>query len=195
MSGADRREQLIDVARSVFAERGYVAASVEEIADRAEVSKPAIYEHFGGKDGLYEVIIGREVGHLIDRITASLEASSPHQALEQAADAFLGYIEDHRQGFTILVRDAPTSGSPGSMSGVISDIAAQVEGLLAKELGSRGYDRAVAPVMARALVGMVAMTGQWWLDVGRPARDEVAGHLVNLAWNGLRGLEKNASKK
>lgn len=190
MSGPDRREQLIAVARSVFAERGYVATSVEEIADRAQVSKPVVYEHFGGKDRLYAEIIGREVGHVIERITAALDAEGPRQAVEQAADAFLSYIEDEREGFTILVRDAPVGGSPGSMSGVIAEIAAQVEGLLAKELGSRGYDRNIAPVMARALVGMVAMTGQWWLDVGKPSRKVVATHLVNLAWNGLKDLDK-----
>ena len=195
MSGPERREQLIGVARSVFAERGYTAASVEEISERAEVSKPVVYEHFGGKDGLYQAIIGREMGYLIERITQSLDASSPREALEQAADAFLGYIEEHREGFTILVRDAPPTGSPGSMVGVIADIAAQVEGLLAKELGSRGYDGSIAPVMARALVGMVAMTGQWWLDVGRPSRDVVSAHLVNLAWNGLRNLDGDSPEK
>jgi AcrR family transcriptional regulator len=191
MSGAERREQLIYVARSVFAERGYVAASVEEIAERAEVSKPVVYEHFGGKDGLFQTIVGREVGHLTDRITLALDAESPHQALEQAADAFLGYIQDHEDGFRILVRDAPVSGGGGSMYGVIADIAARVEGLLAKELGERGYDRNVAPVMARALVGMVAMTGEWWLEVGSPSRKTVAAHLVNLAWNGLKDLDKD----
>ena len=194
MTGEERREQLIAVARSVFAERGFVSASVEEIAERAEVSKPVVYEHFGGKDGLYQTIIGREIGHLTERITGALDAPSPRQALEQAAEAFLGYVEEHTQGFRILVRDAPVSGSPGSMSGVISDIAAQVEGLLAKELGERGYDRKLAPVMARALVGMVAMTGEWWLDVGSPSRKVVASHLVNLAWNGLKDLDKDPAK-
>ncbi|MGH2692233.1 MAG: TetR/AcrR family transcriptional regulator [Actinomycetota bacterium] len=194
MSGPERREQLITVARSVFAERGYVAASVEEIAERADVSKPVVYEHFGGKDGLYQTIIGREITQLVERITRTLDAPSPHQALHQAADAFLGYIEEHREGFRILLRDAPFGGDGGSMSGVIADIAAQVEGLLAKELGARGYDRKIAPVMARALVGMVAMTGEWWLDVGSPSRKVVAAHLVNLAWNGLKDLDKDPVK-
>jgi AcrR family transcriptional regulator len=194
MSGPERREQLIAVARSVFAERGFATTTVEEIAERADVSKPIVYEHFGGKDGLYAEIIGREIGHLIQRITLALDAPGPRQAVEQAAEAFLAYIEDEREGFTVLVRDAPEGGTPGSMSGVIADIAAQVEGLLAKELGSRGYDHSMAPVMARALVGMVAMTGEWWLDVGRPSRKAVAAQLVNLAWNGLKGLDKDPMK-
>jgi AcrR family transcriptional regulator len=191
MAGPERHEQLIGVGRSVFAERGFVAATIEEIADRANVSKPVVYEHFGGKDGLYAEIIGREIGHLLARITRALDAPGPRQAVEQAAEAFLAYIEEEREGFTVLVRDPPDGGSRGPLSGVIADIAAQVEGLLAKELGSRGYDRAMAPVMARALVGMVSMTGEWWLDVGRPSRKAVAAQLVNLAWNGLKGLEKD----
>jgi AcrR family transcriptional regulator len=195
MTGAERREQLLDVARSVFAERGYDAASVEEIADRAEVSKPIVYEHFGGKDGLYQTIIGRELRQLTDRISRSLDAPSPRRALEQAAEAFLGYIAEEEQSFRILVRDAPSGGGPGSMTGFISDVAAQVEGLLAKELGERGYDRALAPVLARALVGMVAMTGEWWLDVGTPSREEVAEQLVNLAWNGLKDLDHGSNDR
>ena len=191
MAGPERREQLIRVARSVFAERGYAAASVEEIAERAGVSKPIVYEHFGGKDRLHAEIIGREVGRLVERITKALDAPGPREALERAADAFLTYIEDERDGFQILVRDAPVVGSPGSLAGVIADIAARVEGLLAKEFGARGYDRKIAPVMARALVGMVALTGQWWLDVGKPSRKVVAAHLVNLAWNGLKDLDKD----
>jgi AcrR family transcriptional regulator len=191
MTGPERREQLIAVARSVFAQRGFVAATVEEIAERADVSKPVVYEHFGGKDGLYAEIIGREIGQLLERITRALDAPGPRQAVEQAAEAFLGYIEEEREGFTVLVRDAPNGGSRGPMSGVIAEIAAQVEGLLAKELGTRGYDRSMAPVMARALVGMVSMTGEWWLDVGRPSRKAVAAQLVNLAWNGLKGLDRD----
>ncbi|MDQ4006113.1 MAG: TetR/AcrR family transcriptional regulator [Actinomycetota bacterium] len=192
MTGAERREQLIGVARALFAEKGYSAASIEEIAVRANVSKPVVYEHFGGKDGLYSVIIEREVGDLIERIAEALQAPHPREAVEQAAEAFLRYIEEERDGFRVLVRDAPVIGGTGSLSAVIAGIAAQVEGLLAREFGARGYDRKIAPVMARALVGMVALTGEWWLDVGKPSRKVVAAHLVNLAWNGLKDLDRDS---
>jgi hypothetical protein len=72
---------------------------------------------------------------------------------------------------------------------MISDIATQVEHVLAGEVKRRGYDPKLAGLYAQALVGMVALTGQWWLDARRPKRDEVAAHLVNLAWNGLSHLE------
>ncbi|HRA06299.1 MAG TPA: helix-turn-helix domain-containing protein, partial [Propionicimonas sp.] len=60
MTRAERREQLIDVARALFAERGLEGTSVEEIAAHAGVSKPVVYEHFGGKEGLYAVVVDRE---------------------------------------------------------------------------------------------------------------------------------------
>ena len=66
MTAAERRDQLIDIARGLFAERGFDGTSVEEISSRAEVSKPVVYEHFGGKEGLYAVVIDREVRHLLD---------------------------------------------------------------------------------------------------------------------------------
>jgi AcrR family transcriptional regulator len=72
MTGSERRHQLIDIARSLFAERGYEGASIEEIAQRANVSKPVVYEHFGGKEGLYAVVVDREMSALLDGITSSL---------------------------------------------------------------------------------------------------------------------------
>ena len=195
MSGAERREQLVRIGRSVFAERGYTAATVEEIAARAGVSKPVVYEHFGGKDGLYAEVIDREVGVLIERIAEALDAPGPREALERAADAFLRYVEDEGDGFRVLLRDAPSEEAPGKLSSVIAGIAARVEGLLTKELGARGYDGNTAPVLARALVGMVALTGEWWLEAGKPSRRVVAGHLVNLAWNGLKDLDRISARR
>src|SRR5918992_5071277 len=91
MTGQQRRAQLIEVGRSVFAEKGFEAASIEEIASRAKVSKPIVYEHFNSKEGLYAVVVDREVGELVGRITASLEAGHPRERVLQAALAFLTY--------------------------------------------------------------------------------------------------------
>ena len=64
MSSAERRSQLIEVSRAIFAEKGVEGATVEEIAAAAKVSKPVIYEHFGGKEGLYAVVVDREMAAL-----------------------------------------------------------------------------------------------------------------------------------
>ena len=189
MTGQERRAQLLDVGRSVFAERGFEAASVEEIAGRAKITKPVVYEHFSGKEGLYAVIVDREVQALLGRITAALAGDHPRALLEQAALAFLTYIEEEPEGFRILVRDSPVTSATGTLASVIGDIAMQVEYILKDEFKNRGFDTKLSSLYSQALVGMVALVGQWWLDSGEPKKDVVAAHLVNLAWNGLKGLE------
>jgi AcrR family transcriptional regulator len=190
MTGKQRREQLLDVGRALFAERGFDGASIEEIASRAGVSKPVVYEHFRSKEGLYAVVVDREMEHLLDSITSALTAPAhPRVILERAALTLLDYIEDSTDGFRILVRDSPVAQSTGGFASLISDAASQVEHILADEFKARGFDAKYAPMYAQMLVGMVALTGQWWLDVRKPRKADVAKHLVNLAWNGLAGLE------
>jgi AcrR family transcriptional regulator len=189
MTSAERREQLIAISRGLFAQKGYEATSVEEIAARAEVSKPVVYEHFGGKEGLYAVVVDREVRSLLDTVTTALTAGRTHELVEQAALALLDYIESSSDGFRILVRDSPVGSSTGSFISILSDVATRVEYILAEEFKRRGLDPKNAPMYAQMLVGMVALTGQWWLDVRKPRRQDVAAHLVNLAWNGLSRLE------
>jgi len=189
MTGKERREQLLDIGRSLFAERGFEAASIEEIASRANVSKPVVYEHFGGKEGLYAVVVDREMRHLLDQVTGALTGGHPRELLEQAALALLTYIEDETDGFRILVRDSPVTSTTGNFSSLINDIASQVEYILAREFKARGFETKLAGLYSQALVGMVALTGQWWLEARKPKKDEVAAHLVNLSWNGLSNLE------
>ena len=189
MTGAERREQLLGIGRRLFAERGFDGTSIEEIAARAGVSKPVVYGHFGGKEGLYAVVVDREMQRLLAMVTASLADGHYRQKLEGAAMAFLEYIEDSADGFRILVRDSHAASGTGTFASLLSDIASQVEHILGAEFRLRGYDPELAPVYAQMLVGMVAVTGQWWLDARRPKLDEVAAHLVNLAWNGLHALD------
>src|SRR5947208_16034300 len=77
LAASARRAQLVDVGRKVFAERGYEATSVEEIAERAGISKPIVYEHFGGKEGLYAVIVDREIEQIVSCITEAISSGSP----------------------------------------------------------------------------------------------------------------------
>jgi len=176
MSGQERREQLLDVGRKLFAEKGFDAVTVEEIAAKADVSKPVVYEHFGGKEGLYAVVVDREMNHLLATISDTLTSGNARVLVEQAALALFDYIDEYPDGFRILVRDSPVSQQTGSFASLIIDVAAQVEHLL-------------APMYSQMLVGMVALTGQWWLDVRKPKKDEVVAHLVNLAWSGLENLD------
>jgi AcrR family transcriptional regulator len=189
MTGRERREQLVQVGRSLFAEKGFDGTSIEEIAARAHVSKPVVYEHFGGKEGLYAVVVDREMSDLMERLTGSLASGHPRELAEQAALALLTYIEEETDGFRILSRDSTAVGTPGAFSSLLNDIANQAEHVLAREFGQRGISTKHAAMYAQMLVGMVALTGLWWLEERKPRREEVAAHLVNLAWNGLAHLE------
>jgi AcrR family transcriptional regulator len=189
MTSAQRRAQLIEVGLALFAEKGIEGTSVEEIAASAGVSKPLIYEHFGGKEGLYAVVVDREMRALLQLISESLLQGSPRVKAENAALAFLTYIETRSDGFRILVLNSPVGGQSGSFATLLSEAASQVEHIFVSELTTRGFDPQMAPMYAQMLVGMVALTGQWWLDARLLTREEVAAHIVNLAWNGLVGLE------
>jgi AcrR family transcriptional regulator len=190
MTGKERREQLLDIGRRVFAERGLDGVSIEEIAAQAGVSKPVVYEHFGGKEGLYAVVVDREVERFLRMATDVLQGEDTIDKFEVAAVTLLKYIEDNSDGFRILVRDSPLASGSGTFGSLISDIASQVEYILADVLKARGYDPKLAPMYSQMLVGMVAFAGQWWLDVRKPKLEEMAAHLVNLAWNGLSQLDR-----
>lgn len=188
MSAAARRAQLIDVGRAVFAEKGYEAVSVEEIAQRANVSKPVLYTHFGGKEGLYAVIVDREIEQVITVITDAIAVGSPRQRLEQAALAFLTYVKDNEAGFQVLSHDAPPSADDGAMTSVLNELADRVAQIFAESFKGTGHDPKTAPIYAYALVGMVTFVGQWWIGQRKPAVGKVAGHIGTLAWMGLRHL-------
>jgi AcrR family transcriptional regulator len=184
MTGKERREQLLGIGRRLFAERGFEGTSIEEIAAQAGVSKPVVYEHFGGKEGLYAVVVDREVERLLAMVTGLLDGGHTRAKFEAAAVALLRYINDNADGFRILVRDSNPGSGTGTYGTLLSDIAGQVEYILADFLASRGHDPKLAPLYAQMLVGMVAFTGQWWLDARKPKLEEVAANLIDLA--GLR---------
>ncbi|MFD6894999.1 TetR/AcrR family transcriptional regulator [Rhodococcus sp. NPDC060086] len=189
MTGTQRREQLIEIGRALFAERGYEGASIEEIAQRAQVSKPVVYEHFGGKEGLYAVVVDREMTILMSMVTESLTRNRSRVRVERAALALLTYVEERTDGFRILVRDSPMAAEEGTYSSLLNEAMRQVGQLLAGDFSRRGLNPELAPLYAQALVGMVATTATWWLDERTPSKEVVAAHLVNLCWNGLTRLE------
>ncbi|MGO2994790.1 TetR/AcrR family transcriptional regulator [Brachybacterium alimentarium] len=192
MTGRERREQLVAVGRQVFAEKGFDMSSVEEIAARATVSKPIVYEHFGGKEGLYAVVVDREVSTLLADLERSLsdQRAHPRLLMERAALAFLSYIDENEAGFRILVRDSPVSQAGGTFSSLLTDVARRVEDILAAQLKMHSYPTRDATLYAQMLVGMVAYTGQWWVETRTPTKEVVAARMVNLSWYGLVALQK-----
>jgi len=145
--------------------------------------------HAGSTQANCCVFADREVDRFLSMATTLLSGEDTMEKFEVAAVALLRYIEENSDGFRILVRDShPASGS-GTFASLISDIASQVEYILADVLKRRGYDPKLAPMYSQMLVGMVVSAGQWWLDVRKPKLEEMAAHLVNLAWHGMSALD------
>lgn len=194
LTATERRAQLIEVGRSVFAKHGYEATSVEEIAERAKVSKPVVYEHFGGKEGLYAVIVDREMDYVVRRISEAISSGTPRERVEHAALAFLLYVKEHPDGFAILTHDAPVTAGRSGMASLLNDVATRVGDVFAASFKAAGYDARAAPIYAHALIGMVTFVGQWWTESRKPPVEEVANHLAALAWMGLRHLPKKPGR-
>lgn len=190
MTSLQRREQLIEVGRALFASKGFEATSVEEIATNAKVSKPIVYEHFGGKEGLYAVVVDREMQALTTALTTALAEPSDHprQIVERTALALLTYIEEHTEGFQVLVRDSPSTDPAGSFNSLLGDVSIRVEDLLAASFRKQKLPARAVPYYAQMLVGMTVFTGQYWADRRKVSKEQLAAYIVDLAWHGLSRL-------
>lgn len=192
MTRIERRDQLIGIGRKLFASHGFNAVSVEEIAAAAEVSKPVIYEHFGGKEGLYQVIVDRETtmlnAILVEQIRPDLH---PRQALEGTIVGLLDYIEVNPDGFGLMVHQSPDVLTGSQFSTILSDMGEHLTRLLGAYFEQLGFDVESAPLYGQMLAGMVGTMGQAWSTEKEPTKEVLAAHLVNLMWNGLRGLERD----
>jgi AcrR family transcriptional regulator len=196
LTGPERRAQLITVGRSVFAVHGFEAISLEDIANRAGVTKPIIYEHFGGKEGLHAAIVEREMDDLVNRVTQGMSKGSPRVRFENAVVAFLTYLQAEPAGFAVLTREAPVGAARRGMTRVIDHLAQRVGEIFSVEFARHGYDRKLAPIYANALLGMVTQVGQWWAADGKKIPlDHVVQHICAIGWMGLRHLPKQPVKE
>ena len=168
MTAAERREQLIDTARGLFAERGYDGTSIEEIAARAEVSKPVVYEHFGGKDGLYAVVVDREVDRFLAMATELLQGEDTMEKFEAAAVALLWALAADSPAVVI---EAKKQWRLGALVAALS-ITTYGAAMLAYRLGATAQLAALreTSVLFGSFFAMVflheRMTARRWLAAG-----------------------------
>lgn len=188
MRGPERRQQLIEVGRALFARRGFDGTSMEEIAAAAGVSKPVVYEHFGDKLGLYNAVVDGELEELDRVVRESLVRARHKLRVEASVISLLTYVEQHTDGFQILVRDGSVTQSKGYRT-LLATAVEELSDILAANFERNRLDPANAVFYGQALVGMVAMTAQWWLDNRQVDKATVAAHIVNLCWNGLVGIK------
>ncbi len=185
----------MEIGREVFAAQGY-EAPIEEIAQRAGVSKPIVYEHFGAKEGLYAAIVDREMDLLVSRVSEAISQGTARERYEGAVLAFMTYTQEQPAGFAVLTRDSPSTHGRRGLTRVIDDLAERVDDLFRREFVRAGYDPSTSPIYANALVGMVTQVGQWWAAEGRrfPVA-QVAWHVSALGWMGLRHLPRPPRKR
>jgi AcrR family transcriptional regulator len=174
----ERREQLIlDVAGQVFAAAGYEAAPMDEIADRAGVSKPLLYTYFGSKEGLYLAYIERAGRELLERlINAKPSDGRPSSMLRARITEFLSFVEEHGDGWQVLFREL---GSTRPFAERVAEMRERIARAIRRMIEEgvpdcAGYPPAAADAIAHALVGAGESLANWWLDHPEIPREQVA---------------------
>jgi len=183
MRDPGRREQILDAADAVFAQAGYHAASMDEIAERVGVGKPVLYRHFGSKDGLYAAAVERAGDQLVRRLEAVAAQRAPREQLRAGVLAFFAFVEERRDGWVVLHRDGPAgAAAAGRLRELRARLAATIAQLLAREPGER------EEALAHAIVGAGEALATYWVEHPSIPAEVVASELVELVWPGLERL-------
>ena len=193
MRAPERRAQLLEVAGRLFGSSGYHAVSMEDVARRAGVTKPTLYDHFPSKKDLYLALIEADLDALHDRVHAALEAPSGNRERIRASfQAYFDFVDDHADGFRLLMQEAIGSDAEvrARIGRVRAEIAAEVAGLVTRESGGL-LEGARAATVALALVGMVETVADREAGWGPAARREAVDTLVRFAWRGITGLAED----
>jgi AcrR family transcriptional regulator len=173
----------------VFAERGFEAATLEEIAERAGVSRPIVYGHFGDKQRLFEAVVNAEIARVEAAVGAALSApGEPRELLERGLRAFFAYVREHPEGHAVLTRDAPIHLSDAGLGVMLDGLAARISDAIARVIRALGLDPAPAPIYANALIGLGAHVGRWWRDHPEVSLAAITSHTTTLLWSGFGGM-------
>jgi AcrR family transcriptional regulator len=184
----ERRAQLLDSALQVFVAQGYHAAAMDDIAERAGVSKPVLYQHFPGKLDLYLALLDAACDEVIDRCREAL-ASTPDNKTRVAAAmaAFYTYVSSEKGAFRLVFESDLTNERAvrDHVERVTSECAAMIADVIHDDTGlPAGQSR----LLAVSLVGMAQVSARFWVSESSEITQEQAVELVSgLAWRGIRG--------
>lgn len=188
----DRARQLVAVAEQTIAERGFQAVSMEEIAERAGVTKPVLYDHFGSKDGLLAAVVARAGHDLETRVVAAVRtASGAEDALARGLRAYFTFVAEHAPAWSVLLTEAAASAAAASaVEAIRAEQAELIAGLIAAELSR---DRSRSTPYANALVGACERLALG-ARAGPPVdASELTATVMDVMWIGfdrLRGGER-----
>ncbi|MGK5530131.1 TetR/AcrR family transcriptional regulator [Streptomyces sp. URMC 129] len=188
MTRAERERQILTVAEGLFSERGFLRATMDELAERVGVSKPVIYDYFGSKEGLLLAILTRARTELHEAtLEAVKDAPDARAGLRSSFVAFFRFIEDHRQAWSVLNREA--SLLAGSAGAALETLRRQQADFIAGFLA--GHDLTphgrAADMYAQIVVGAGERLALWLEDKPEVTAEEAADTMMSALWTGLGG--------
>jgi AcrR family transcriptional regulator len=189
-----RRRQLLGAARDVFVAQGYHAAAMDEIAERAGVSKPVLYQHFPGKLELYLALLDESVADLVTTVGSALSSTTDNrQRVPATFRAFFDFVGGSGEAFR-LVFESDLSNEPAvrdRLDSAMRDCADMVSQFIHEDAGL-GEDE--AHLLGMALVGMAQVSARYWLSTDRAIpKDEAEQLIARLAWRGISGWPMTGS--
>ena len=184
----ERRAQLLESALEVFVAQGYHAAAMDDIADRAGVSKPVLYQHFPGKLDLYLALLDSSCDALIADCRAALESTHDNkQRVEATVRALYSFMAEDTGAFRLVFESDLTS--EPAVREHVDRVTAQTAELIAEVIHEdTGLPGPESRLLAVSLVGMAQVSARYWLGEAREISQSDAIALVSgLAWRGIRG--------
>jgi AcrR family transcriptional regulator len=184
----ERRAQLLDSALEVFVAQGYHAAAMDDIAERAGVSKPVLYQHFPGKLDLYLALLDTSCDAIIDNCRRALDSTQDNkQRVTAAMHAFYDYMAGDDGAFR-LVFESDLTNEPAvreAIDRVTNQCAAMIADVIHDDTGLPGE---ASRLLAVSLVGMAQVSARFWVtDAAGISQDDAVGLVSGLAWRGIRG--------
>jgi AcrR family transcriptional regulator len=182
---------MLDVAGRVFAERGYHAASMDDIAAQVGISKPMLYAYFDSKEGLYRACVSAATDRLLASVDEAAATGPPERRLWAGILAFFSWVEEHRDGWALLHRDG--AGGPFAVELVRSrgETVRLVGRLFTEAAESEGLNPQLAhenEALAHAFGGAAEALANRWLEHPDEPKELQALRLMNLTWMGLSDL-------
>ena len=188
-----RRKQLLAAAQEVFVANGYHAAAMDDIAERAGVSKPVLYQHFPGKLELYLALLDTQADLLAKAVNDALAATEDNRLrIHGVLSAYFGFVDrDGHDGAFRLIFETDLVNEPAVRDRVEAVAAKTMQAVADTVAGDTGLDRASAELLSTALTGAAQVAARWWLASDRPMTQDVAVHLLeSLLWRGISNFPR-----
>ncbi|GGM83942.1 TetR family transcriptional regulator [Thermopolyspora flexuosa] len=188
-----RRRQLLTAAQEVFVENGYHAAAMDDIAERAGVSKPVLYQHFPGKLELYLALLDMHVEDMIGRMRAALSSTTENkQRVRNTFRAYFDFVSSQGEAFRLVFESDLRHVAPvrERVERALQDCAEMIAQVIQEDTG---VSRDEAHLLGVGLVGMAEVSARYWISTqGKIPKDSAEQLMARLAWRGISGFPRTS---